>query len=134
MVSSAVIIKLGEKAANVYRWKKTKKNTIPNPPKHPPGFRALPLLLLFGSAVVEERGPVSTDFVFVLLEEEFSSSVSEGVVGSESAMVVVGLIEIVVKGLMRVVPEVAALEVVGALVGAGIEIDIEKLPTVLRHS
>lgn len=141
MVSSAVIIQPREKAANVYRWNKTKKNTIPNPPKHPPGFRAFPLLLLFGSAVVGERGPVSTDFVLL---EEFSSSVSEGVVGFESTMVGVGLIEIVVKGLMRVVPEVAASEVVGSLevVGAGIEIDIEidietdieRLPPVLRHS
>ena len=41
-------------------WKKTKKNKIPNPPSHLPGFRAL---LPLPGAIVEEPELVFTDSV-----------------------------------------------------------------------
>ena len=94
-------------------WKKTKKIKTPNPPSHPPGFRAL---LPLAGAVVEELEPVFADSVPL---EEFSPSVVEGDVGSGSELVGVGLIEGVVEGLTRVVLDVTALEVVGT----GIEND-----------
>ena len=91
-------------------WKKTKKNKIPNPPSHPPCFRAL---LPLAGAIVEELGPVFTDPVLL---EELSPSVVEGSVGSGSELVDVGPVGVVVKELTRSVIEVVALVVVGIVV------------------
>ena len=90
-------------------WKKTKKNKIPNPPSHLPGFRAL---LPLAGAIVEGLELVFTDSVLL---EEFWPSVVEGDVDSGSELVDVGLVGVVVEGLTRVVLEVAAL-VVGIVV------------------
>lgn len=62
---------------------------------------------------MEELGPVFTDSVPL---EEFLTLVVEDDVGSELAVVEVELIGDVVKGLTRVVLEVAALGVVGIVV------------------
>ena len=109
-------------------WKKTKKNKIPNPPSHPPCFRAL---LPLAGAIVGELELVFADSVPL---EEFWPSVVEGDVDSGSELVDVGLVGVVVEGLTRVVLEVAALVVgivvegltrvvpgVGAPEGVGIE-------------
>ena len=117
--------------------KKAKKNTISDPPSHPPSFRAL---LPFRRAVVEELGLElglpNLPFTLSLPFKEFSSLVVEGDVGSELAIVGVdiiitvvegltrvvlevvalGVVRIVVEGLMRVVPEVATFGVVGIVV------------------
>jgi len=100
--------------------KKAKKNTISDPPSHPPSFRAL---LSFRGAVVEELGLelglelVGLPSTVALPFKEFSPLVVEGDVGSESAIVGVDIIVIVVEGLTRVVPEVAVFGVVGIVVG-----------------
>jgi len=87
-------------------WKKIKKNKKPNPPSHPPGFRAL---LPFACAVVEEPEPAFRDSVPL---EEFSPSVVEGGMGVGN----VDIIGIVVSGLAREVPGVAVLGVVRIVV------------------
>ena len=97
--------------------KKAKKNTISDPPSHPPSFRAL---LPFLRAVVEELGlelgPPSLPFTLSLPFKEFSSLVVEGDVGSELAIVGVDIIITVVEGLTRVVLEAVALGVVRIVV------------------
>ena len=67
----------------------------------------------FARPVVRPLGPVFTGSV---LFKDFSVSVVEGKVGSESGLVGVGLIEGVVKGLTGVVLEVATSVVVGIVV------------------
>ena len=86
-------------------WKKIKKNKIPNPPSHPPCFRAL---LPLADAMARELEPVLADSVLL---EEFWPSVVEGDVGSGLELVDVGLVGLVVEGLMGAVLEVAALVV-----------------------
>ena len=86
-------------------WKKTKKNKTPNPPSHPPDFRAL---LPLAGAIARELEPVLADSVLL---EEFWPSVVEGDVGSGLELVDVGLVGLVVEGLMGAVLEVAALVV-----------------------
>lgn len=71
---------------------------------------------------MEELGLVFTDSVLL---EEFSTSVVGDDVGSELAVVDVELIGDVVKGLMRVVLEVAALGVVGIVVEELTEVVLE---------
>ena len=97
--------------------KKARKNIISDPPNHPPGFR---VLLLFCGAVMEELGLglglPSLPFTVALPFKEFSSLVVKGDVGSESAIVGVDIIVIVVEGLTRVVLEVATFGVVGIVV------------------
>ena len=69
--------------------------------------------------VAEEVEPAFTGSVLL---EEFSPSVVAGDAGFESRLVDVGLTEILVEELTGAVPEVAALEVVGA--GAVVEFDM----------
>ena len=124
-----VIIQLREreKDAGVHMRKKAKKNTISDPPSHPPGIRAL---LPFRRAVVEELGLElelpSLPFTLSLPFKEFSPLVVEGDVGSGSELVDAGLVGVVVEGLTRVVLDVVALVVVGlvveGLMGAVLEV------------
>ena len=124
-----VIIQLRErqKDAGVHMRKKAKKNTISDPPSHPPDIRAL---LPFRRAVVEELGLElglpSLPFTVSLPFKEFSPLVVEGDVGSGSELVDAGLVGVVVEGLTRVVLDVVALVVVGlvveGLMGAVLEV------------
>ena len=97
-------------------WKKTEKNKIPNPPSHLPGFRAL---IPLSCAVAEEVEPAITGSVLL---EEFSPSVVAGDAGFGLGLVDVGLTEVLVEEPKGAVPEVMALEVVGA--GAVVEFDM----------
>jgi len=151
MVSPIAIIQLRKKES-VYRRKKTKKNAIPNPPNHAPGFGAFPPLddavgmeleldVRELELVVLELVPVSKDstsfegFTF----EGFLFSDVGGDVGSELAMVVVGLIEIEVKGSSRVVLGMTVGFVEGGAVleervGFGVVLGLPLTPPLFRHS